>query len=391
MKPAVLLILTLLSVNSQIFNVLDFGAKGDGTTLDSKAIRETVNAIEQHGGGVLLFPSGYRFLTGAFNLTSHTVLLVQSGAEIQGSPNFDDYPLIYKPLPSYPYHWKYNTIPRFSGLIHGSGLENVTITGGGIINGEGQHWWRAKTPFSPSPMVQLMYSQDIVVKDITFKNAPFWTFHLYTCRDVLVDGYHVFNPIGSSHSDGIDIDSTKNVVIRNSLFNTIDDMISIKAGAGDHGKSYNISSDNIIIDNNHMQAGAGVAIGSEMAGGVSNVTVSNNIFDISANIVRFKSCFNYGGTVQDITYINNSVTLAQTIIYINMEYECPGNASDVPLFKNINLMNITGYAQRAGDLDCLPEEPCVINMRDINIHAIQGFKCKNVQGETSNVYPQICY
>lgn len=141
----------------------DFGAKGDGKTLDTAAIAAALGACSSAGGGTVLFPAPGVYLTGAFNLTSNLVLTVQKGATISASTDPSLFPLV-EALPSYPNDGgrcsiqlrplmlprtmrslcfaAANTSPRYQAFVFGSNLTNVTITGGGIIDGNGRTWWK---------------------------------------------------------------------------------------------------------------------------------------------------------------------------------------------------------------------------------------------------------
>lgn len=181
-------------------NVKDFGAKGDGTTLDTKSLQTALTSCSQYPiGCIVFFPPG-QYLTGSLNLTSQCVLHLDPKASIVGSTDLNEYTLLYEPLPSYPENWKYNTIPRYSGLIHGENLENVMITGGGTIFGNGRSFWGLKPKYSLSPMVQFINSSTIQLVDITLEESPFWTLHFYASSDVLVERISILNLPGSSHT-----------------------------------------------------------------------------------------------------------------------------------------------------------------------------------------------
>ena len=108
------------------------------------------------------------------------------------------------------------------------------------------------------------------------RNSPFWNLHFQFCRDVLVDGVQIWQYPNAANADGIDIDSTRDVVVRNTMVDSNDDMLCVKSGAGWLGWNANIPSENILFENCEVRSGHGLTLGSEMSGGVRNVTVSGS-------------------------------------------------------------------------------------------------------------------
>ncbi|CAM0147381.1 unnamed protein product [Urochloa decumbens] len=194
------------------YNLTDFGGVGDGRALNTEAFERAVEAIAalaERVGGQLNVPPG-RWLTAPFNLTSHMTLFLAEGAEILGIPDEKYWPLM-PALPSYGWYGQERKGPRFGSLIHGQNLKDVVITGyNGSINGQGEVWWmkhrRRMLNNTRPPLVQLMWSRDIIVANITLWNSPFWHFHPYDCTNVTVSNVTILSPVsGAPNTDGIDV------------------------------------------------------------------------------------------------------------------------------------------------------------------------------------------
>jgi polygalacturonase len=213
-------------------------------------------------------------------------LWVEKGATIMGSPDAQDWHLLQS-MPSYPVDASKNSNPRFGSLIHGYQNDKIRILGHGKINGNGPVWWKAyrahQLSHSRPFLVELMECSNIEVgHGLTLTQSPFWTLHFYGSSNIVVSGLHVDNDLTAPNTDGMDIDSSQNVWVTNSTINTADDHIAIKSGYGEPGRNWGRPSRNILIEKNMLGVGAGLAIGSETAGSVKNVTIRRNEFSIGA-------------------------------------------------------------------------------------------------------------
>ena len=334
------------------FSITDFGGIGDGYTLNTESFRKAINALSQKGGGTLTVPAGIWF-TGPIVLKSGINLHLEKGALILFSTDFDLYPLV-------------NTI--FEGLetrrcqspISGKNLENIAITGEGSINGSGEAWrplkkskvtesywkevvksggilkdpdywfpsqkslkgelisdmnvprgnlseaeWLEIKDFLRPVMVSLVECKNVLLQGVLFENSPSWNIHPLMCENVIID--HIFsrNPGYAQNGDGLDVESCKNVLIVNSMFDVGDDAICIKSGKNKEGRLRARSTENVIIDNCKVfQGHGGFVVGSEMSGGVRNISVRNCQFLGTDVGLRFKSNRGRGGLVENI-YISN--------------------------------------------------------------------------------------
>ncbi|CAK9178014.1 unnamed protein product [Ilex paraguariensis] len=269
--------------NSGVFrphsvSISEFGAVGDGQTLNTKAFQNAIfylNSFADKGGAQLFVPAG-RWLTGSFVLISHLTLRLDKDATILGSTNSDDWPLT-DPLPSY---GRGRELPggRHRSLLYGNNLTDVVITGdNGTIDGQGTVWWnwfRNETlDYTRPHLVELMNSNGVFISNLTFLNSPFWNIHPVYCSQVRVQNVTIIAPLDSPNTDGIDPDSSNDVCIEDCYISTGDDLIAIKSGWDEYGISFARPSTNIIIHRlvGETRSSSGIAIGSEMSGGVSEV------------------------------------------------------------------------------------------------------------------------
>ncbi|XVF48861.1 hypothetical protein PTKIN_Ptkin03bG0222400 [Pterospermum kingtungense] len=391
------------------FNLTDFGGVGDGVTVNTAAFERAVLAISKFGkkgGGQLNVPPG-KWLTAPFNLTSHMTLFLAEDAEILGLEDEKQWPLM-PPLPSYG-QGREREGPRFGSLIHGQNLKDVVITGhNGTINGQGQSWWKKYRQKllnnTRGPLVQIMWSSDIVIANITLRDSPFWTFHPYDCKNVTVRNVTILAPIFEApNTDGIDPDSCEDVVIEDCYISVGDDAIAIKSGWDQYGIAYGRPSRNILIRNLVVRSmvSAGVSIGSEMSGGVSNVTVENLLVWSSRRAVRIKTAAGRGGYVKHITYRNLTFDDARVGIVIKTDYnEHPDDDFDrkaLPILEDISFTGIHGQGVRVPVRIHGSEDIPVRNVtfKDMSVGITYKkkhiFQCAYVEGRViGTIFPAPC-
>ncbi|KAL3825449.1 hypothetical protein ACJIZ3_021478 [Penstemon smallii] len=391
------------------FNLTDFGAVGDGVTLNTAAFERAVMKISKlgkKGGGQLNVPPG-NWLTAPFNLTSHMTLFLAEGAVILGIDNEKYWPLM-PPLPSYGYGREHPG-PRYGSLIHGQNLKDVVITGhNGTINGQGQTWWKKYRQkllnHTRGPLVQIMWSSDILISNITLRDSPFWTLHPYDCKNVTITNLTILAPISEApNTDGIDPDSCEDMVIEDCYISVGDDGVAIKSGWDQYGIAYGRPSKNILIRNVVVRSkvSAGISIGSEMSGGVSNVTIENlHVWD-SRRAVRIKTAPGRGGYVRDIKYQNLTFDNVRVGIVIKTDYnEHPDEHYDpkaVPILEDISYTSIHGEGVRVPVRIQGSEEIFVSNVtfRDMSVGITYVkkhiFQCAFVEGRViGTVFPAPC-
>ncbi|HWA10018.1 MAG TPA: glycoside hydrolase family 28 protein [Opitutaceae bacterium] len=298
------------------FRVDTFGARPGTAGPCTVAIQRAIDAAAAAGGGVVSFPPG-RYLTGAIFVKSHVELRVGRGVELVGVQDEAAYPEIWSRVAGIEMRWP-------SALINIYEQQDARITGGGVIDGQGEHWWNkywgpderggmlreydakglrwAVDYDCRRPRLVLIYnSSNIALEQLTLKRSPFWTVHVCYSRNVVVDGIVIRENLGPS-SDGIDIDSSSDVLVKNCDVDCNDDAICLKAGRDADGLRVNRPTENIVIRDCIVHAGHGLfTIGSETAGGVRNVEVFNLQARGTWIGFSFKSARTRGGVVENIS------------------------------------------------------------------------------------------
>ncbi|MBL6446698.1 glycoside hydrolase family 28 protein [Fulvivirga sp. 29W222] len=351
-------------------NIKDYDAVGNGIFDNTSAFTRAIDALVEKGGGKLIVPRGI-WLTGPIVFKSNINLHVEQGALIVFSKDKSKYPLIgtsFEGLDTY----------RCQSPIYGRDLENIAITGKGVIDGSGDAWRLVKIgKMAPSQWERLIKSGGVLsddgkvwypseayakanelvhnfnvppfktreefeaVKDFlrpvmvsfinckrvlldgpTFQNSPAWNIHPLMCEDVIIRNLTVRNPWYSQNGDGLDLESSKNVLIYNNTFDVGDDAMCIKSGKNADGRKRGIPTENVIIKNNIVYHGhGGFVVGSEMSGGVKNIHISNCTFMGTDIGLRFKSTRGRGGIVENI-YISqiDMIDIPAEAIRFNMFY-----------------------------------------------------------------------
>lgn len=389
-----------------VFNLSDFGAVGDGVTINTKAFEKAISEIRKQGGGQLNVEPGH-WLTAPFNLTSHMTLFLAENAVILGIDDESYWPLL-PPLPSYGYG-RERRGPRYGSLIHGQNLKDVVITGhNGTINGQGRSWWekyrKKLLNHTRGPLLQLMWSRDIYISDVTFRDSPFWTLHPYDCQNVVIRNVTILAPLTEApNTDGIDPDSCVDMVIEDSYISVGDDGVAIKSGWDQYGIAYSRPSSNITIRNLIVRSmiSAGVSIGSEMSGGVSNIIVENLLIWNSKRGIRIKTSPGRGGHIRHVIYRNLTLQNVRVGIVIKTDYnEHPDEGYDpnaLPVIEDISFTGIRGQGVRIPTRIYGSAEIPVQNItfQDMSVGITYKkkriFQCSFVQGRViGKIFPAPC-
>ncbi|KAF9600166.1 hypothetical protein IFM89_004990 [Coptis chinensis] len=394
-----------LEVRPHSVSITEFGAVGDGATLNTKAFQNAIfylQSFADKGGAQLFVPAG-RWLTGSFELISHLTLLLDKKAVILGSENSSHWP-VDDPLPSY---GRGRELPggRHRSLIHGHNLTDVIITGdNGTIDGQGSVWWNwfrnQSLNYTRPHLVEMRNSTGVVISNLTFLNSPFWTIHPVYCSRVLVQNVTILAPLDSPNTDGIDPDSSDDVCIEDCYISTGDDIIAIKSGWDEYGISYARPSSNITIRRVAGVAGlgAGLAIGSEMSGGVSIVHAEDLQFFNSSNGIRIKTAPGRGGYIRNVYISNVTMTDVKIAIRITGQYgEHPDEFYDpnaLPIVDMITIKDVVGTnIGRAGLLEGIEGDNflniCLSNIT-LTVTKKSPWNCSFIQGYSSLVSPRTC-
>lgn len=311
-----------------------FGAKGDGRSDDTGALQTALMACPP-GGRVLLEAGTY--VTGPLFLKSNMTLELKKGAVLYGSPDRDKYPVLpesasenlSKPA-AYIGSWEGEPGPVFASLITGFHLHNTAIVGEGVIDGGGKEggWWnepkKQKTAWRPK-LVFLAHCRDIIFHGVKLQNSPSWTLHPYFSSRLDMVGLDINNPKDSPNTDGINPESCDGVNIIGTSISVGDDCIAVKSGKKMMGEKFNRPSRELVIRNCLMQHGHGaVVLGSEMSGGILNMSVTRCLFSDTDRGLRIKTCRGRGknGVIDGIFFENIKMKGVLTPLVINMFYHC---------------------------------------------------------------------
>ena len=246
------------------FNVRSYGAVGDGTHLDTKAIQNAVDACARAGGGAVWFPAG-AYISGTIVLKDRVTLDLDAGAVLLGSKNLQDYPSFVPSLRSFTDSYTERS------LIYAEGLQDIGIRGRGVIDGQGAAF---KGPYKVRPyMMRFVSCRNVSVTDVSIRNSPMWVQHYLACDGVEVRGISVHSRV-NVNNDGIDIDCSQRVRISDCEISSGDDAIVLKATAGRPCKD-------VVITNCVLSTACNaLKLGTESNGGFENIAISNcTIYD----------------------------------------------------------------------------------------------------------------
>lgn len=283
----------------------------------TEAFRAAVRDIKSDGGGTLTVPPGL-YETHSIELTGNMTLSVENGAVIRFSDDISAYEHVTLDFEGSP-------CEAAMPLIFARNVKNVTLTGGGTLDGNGFKWWKAhrahSLAFARPYLICFDSCENVVAENLTLINSPVWTVHPLNCNRVTLRGLTICNPSDSPNTDGIDPDYSSNVLIDGCLIDVGDDCIAIKSGTED--ASIHRATENVIISNCHMLNGHGaLVLGSEMSGDVRNVTMSNCVFRNTDRGMRIKTRRGRGGTVSGIMMKNVIMDGVMCPFVINMRYYC---------------------------------------------------------------------
>ncbi|WP_313442941.1 glycoside hydrolase family 28 protein [Novosphingobium sp.] len=387
------------------FPIAAFGAVSDGRTDDSAAIARAIAACAEAGGGRILLPGGVT-LSGPVRLRSRMELHIPKGARLKFIPE----PARY--LPPVHTRWEGVELMGYHPLIYAFEEEDIALTGGGIIDGsaDDRTWWPWKGPWADRysdtpekerqaadrarlfdmaergvPVAQRVFGEGsrlrpsffqpyrcrrVLMDGITVEAAPFWQVHPVDCDNV------TFRSVAcSSHgpnNDGIDPESCNGVLIENCTFDTGDDCIAIKAARNADGRRLARPCENIVVRRCLMKDGhAGVAIGSELTGGVRNVFVHDCRMD-SPNLTRaliIKSNSYRGGLIENIHLRRiQAGAVDKAFIQIWMLYEEGEGGGHLPQVSHVSARDcMVGSTERVLIVRGLPQA----SVRDLQLANIK--------------------
>lgn len=367
-----------------LFNVKDFNAYGDGVHDDTPAFSAAVACLPE--GGTLFVPEGVYSLKPIF-LKSNMTLWLTSGATLLGSPERSDYPVLRGSIPSPSGDsnlgtWQGEEADCFASLITAYRCKNTNIIGDGVIdcnalNGDWYTNHRVRRVAWRPRGIFLNRCENVLLQGVTVKNTPSWNIHPYFSSGVKLYGLRLYNAPSMPTTDGIDPDTCDGVEIVGTEISVGDDCIAIKSGVLAQAEKYRLPCKNVQIRNCYMREGhGGVVFGSELSGGIQNVTVTQCLFEGTDRGLRIKTRRGRGrvGGTDRIVFDGIVMKNVKVPFVVNMYYNMgdeTGHTEYVytteklpvdkrtPLIGNFTFRNMqcTGVGYCAGTFYGLPEAP----------------------------------
>lgn len=396
-RDSILQVITGAAMPAQTYDILRFGARGDGKKDCKPAFDKAMKMAARKGGAHIVVPSGTYLLNGPIHLVDNVCLDLKDGAVLRFSPEARYY------LPTVRTSWEGTYLHNYSPLIYGYGLRNVSIIGQGTIDGncaETFATWKARQKeaqkrsrdmnhngvsidmrrfgegdYLRPHLIQLYRCEGVTIEDVFITNAPFWCIHLLEseniiCRAIRYDAKLVNN-------DGIDPECSRNLLIEDIHFNNGDDNVAIKSGRDNDGWTHGRPSENIIIRNCHFKGLHAVVIGSEMSAGVQNVFVEDcDYAGYCKRGIFIKTNPDRGGFVKNI-YVSNCVfDEVEDLFYVTSMYA--GEGLDNHHFSEIANLCVDGLKcrkvrQSALVLQGTMQKP----VRQVEFKNIEVGECKN--------------
>ena len=368
-------------IADRVYSAKEFGVIPDSEEIQTVFLQKAIDTVSECGGGRIVIPSG-SYRTGALHLKNGVELHLESADTVLRFVNEEvalHYPLVFS-------HWEATPCYNFSPLIYACDAHDIAVTGCGILDGgaDGDHWWNwhhqvenawssnrrdlqledrkalrvmnekgtpveerifGKDHFLRPNFVQPIRCKRVLLQGFTLKNSPMWQLNPVMCESLTVDGVTM-----SSHganNDGCDPESCSGVHIKNCRFDTGDDCISLKSERDRDGRIANKACEYVLIENNEFADGhGGVALGSEMSGGIRYVLAMNNRFS-SPNLtyaLRLKTNAKRGGMVEEIILADSVMDHVHgAAVHGTMLYEDGRNGEYLPVFRNIRIENIKAH------------------------------------------------
>jgi exo-poly-alpha-galacturonosidase len=395
----------------QTASISQFGAVGDGKTVNTKAIQTAIDHLSTTGGGVLVVPKG-TFLSGALFFKQGVDLRVEEGGKLKGTTVQADYPLVHT-------RWEGQEGMHTCAFLNFDGMTNVHVDGTGTIDGSGDAWLRAGrggfgrggggfggrggfgrggtsrpttrrfgTTFPAFQqvgrprLVCFSNCDDVHISDVHLLNQAIWCLHILYSKNVEVDNVHILATVYIPSSDGIDVDSSRDVTIDHCDIACYDDDISIKSGKDDDGRRVNRPSENITIKNCNIGIGEGIAMGSEVTGSIRHVLVENCTFNRSNTGARIKSQPSRGGVIEDLVFrdikLINVRRAYEFLLDWNLRLERAEPTNAKTIVRDVHLINYTGTATSGGLIEGLKDGPIRdVHWQNCNVTAQTGMNIVN--------------
>lgn len=355
-----------VDIPARSFAVADHGLPGSGLGDARPAIQAAIESAHEAGGGKVILPDGLWLSDGPVILKSNVELHLSEGAHLRFLPNPESY------LPAVRTRWEGTEVYTYSPFIHARGQENIAITGGGTIDGQGEQYWlpwretqdpikkvlrdmgRDGVPVEERVFigerrlrpyfVQFWRCERILIDGPTFVDSPFWLIHPLYCSDVVVRNITCVSR--HINSDGVDPDSSRRVLIEDCDFDVGDDGVAIKSGRDQDGWRVGIPSEDIVIRRCRYlgSAGGAVAIGSEMSGGARNVYIEDWQIAEARHTLYFKANLDRGGFIENVHIRNIRAGSVDALIIFTNDYHSYRGGQYPPSFRDMTITDVRADA-----------------------------------------------
>ena len=338
------------------FHVKNFGAKANGTALDTLALQRAIDAASAAGGGTVWFSAG-TYLSGTLILKSNVTLHLMAGATLLGSTRLADYPKHIPKMRSF------TSTYTETSLLYAEGAERIAIEGNGVIDGQGAAF---SGPYKVRPyMIRVIECCDVAISGITLKNSPMWVQHYLGCKDVRIHGITVRSRV-NQNNDGIDIDCCERVTISDCNIWSGDDAIVLKSTA--NRVTRDVAVHNCILSSKC----SALKLGTETNGGFENIAIANcTIYDTGISGLTLQMVD--GGTLNGVVATNLVMKNVRSPIFMRLGNRARpfvegGPKPALGAFRNVIISNVqvTG-AQKLGCAIAGLPEACIENVTLDNI------------------------
>lgn len=335
------------------FNVRDFGAVADGYTKDTRALQRALDTCAVSGGGEVVIPAG-RYLVGSLQLGHRTILRLEAGAVLVGSPDLEDYPMV-------DIRWEGRIQPGRRALIHAAYVDNIAIIGPGLL--EGNPTVAAAQNPRGAVVIEHIACNNVRWEGFSVSQGGNWATHPTFCDNVTIRNVTI-----RGKRDGIDVDSCRNVLIEGCDIDTGDDAISLKSGRGLDGARLGRPTEDVLIKDSRLACRrfACIGIGSETSGGIRNVRVERCKFIYAhTHAIYIKTRIGRAGVIENIS-VNDCDLEEGSFLRINLVVAGNKNTVDdsvegplgVPLGRNYAFTNIRVKCKNLAEIvQISPEKP----------------------------------
>ena len=373
-------------VSKKVYYVNDYGAKSDTVTVNTVFIQKAIDECAVKGGGIVSFRPG-TYVTGALFIKSNVQFHVDKNVLLLGSQNFADYPEMESRIAGIETTWP-------AALINILNAKNAAVTGKGIINARGKFcwdkYWTMRKDYDAKGLrwivdydakrvrtLLVQNSSDVTIKNLTFKNAGFWTVQLLYSDHLTVDGVIIKNNEDGSgpSTDGIDVDSSSWVLIENCDIDCNDDNFCLKAGRDWDGLRVNRPTEFVMIRKCIARRGAGlVTLGSETSGSIRHILATDLYAKHTDNGLRLKSATTRGGVIEDIYFLNSVLDSVNNVFQFNLNWYPAYSYSELP--KGYVYDSVPAH-WKAMLQKVTPAEKGIPHAKDFYINNIKAANAKN--------------